>query len=131
MDRLLVTLAVFILVWLIAVFELVRRRKLKERHAALWLVLALLVAAGLLFSESVGAVARFLGFGLVSNLVIVLGLVVLAFISLQLSVELGRLRDVVERLTSEVALQGVEPNDGSVDPGRIEPESPGGDNSGA
>lgn len=120
-DRLLVSLGVFIFGLIVVVFELVRRRKLKERHAALWLILAVLVGIGLVFSDFAGSVARFLGFDLVSNLVIVFGLMVLVFISLQLSVEVGRLRDIVERLTSEVAILGVEAAEDADQRDRVNP----------
>lgn len=104
MTRLLAVLGLLTLTMIVLVAELVRRRKLKERHAAIWFVFSLAIAFGVVFPDNVTRLAQLLGFGLPANLVLVLGLVTLTFISLQLSIEVGRLRDLVERIATEVAL---------------------------
>lgn len=104
MNRLYVAIGLAVLVLAALVFELVRRRMLKERHAAIWLLFTAMIALGALFPGLVTRLSRFLGFTVPANLVLVLGLVVLTAITIQLSVELGRLRDLVERLASQTAL---------------------------
>ena len=104
MTRLYIAIGLGVLALAVLVFELVRRRMLKERHAAIWLLFTVMVALGALFPGAVTRLSRFLGFTVPANLVLVLGLVVLIAITIQLSVELGRLRDLVERLASQVAL---------------------------
>ena len=75
---------------LVVVLELVRQRRLRERLAVL-------------FPDAVERVAEALGFGLPANLVFVAGLIMLAFVGIQLSVEVTRLRYLVERITNEFA----------------------------
>lgn len=123
MSGLALTLGLLVILAAAVVIELVRRRRLKERHAAIWLAFGFAISIAMLIPELVTILARWLGFELPSNLVLVGGLVVLTFVALQLSVELGRLRDTVERLTTEIALIGIDgppaimsPVDSSMDP---------------
>ena len=104
MTRLYIAIGLGVLALAVLVFELVRRRMLKERHAAIWLLFTVIVVLGALFPGTVTRLSRFLGFTVPANLVLVLGLVVLTAITIQLSVELGRVRDLVERLASQTAL---------------------------
>lgn len=104
MSRLLITFGLLAAVLFAVVAELVRRRRLKERHAGIWMALGAGVVVAVFFPSAVIWVSDFLGFELPANLVLVTGLVVLTFVAIQLSVEIGRLRDLVERLTTEIAL---------------------------
>ena len=108
MSRLMFTLGFLVVVAVVIVAELVRRRRLKERHAAVWLAFGLAVVLAVIFPAGVIRLSELLGFELPANLVFVAGLVVLTFVALQLSVEIGRLRDLVERLATEVALLSVD-----------------------
>jgi hypothetical protein len=99
-------------VWLFVVlFELIRRRKLKERHAIFWVVLSVgfvLLAAfpgvALWFTE-------LLGFELPSNLLFFGSLVILFAVALQTSVELARLGEHTRRLAEELALTRLDMTD--------------------
>jgi hypothetical protein len=104
MTRLYLVVGLAVVTLGVLVFELVRRRMLKERHAAIWLLFTALVALGAVFPGAVTRFSQFLGFTVPANLVLVLGLIVLTAITIQLSVELGRLRDLVERLASQASL---------------------------
>lgn len=84
--------------------ELLRRRHLREKYAALWIVVGavmLLVAAvpGLL-----SGLARWFGFAVPANLLFLGGGVLLTTISMQLSAEIGRLEGESQRLAEEIAL---------------------------
>lgn len=108
MSGLMLTLGILVLLAAVVVVELVRRRRLKERYAAIWLAFGMSILFAMIVPESVTVVAGWLGFIVPSNLVLVGGLVVLSFVALQLSVELGKLRDMLERLATEIALVGVD-----------------------
>jgi len=88
---------------LVVVLELVRQRRLRERLAVFWVAFSAGVALAVLFPDAVERVAEALGFGLPANLVFVAGLIMLAFVGIQLSVEVTRLRYLVERITNEFA----------------------------
>lgn len=93
---------------LFLVLELLRRRQLREKYAALWVV----VSAGLLFfaarPDVFARISRFLGFGLPANLAFASAVVVLLLVSMQLSLESGRREDETQRLAEEVALLRLE-----------------------
>ena len=111
----LVVFAVIGLLMMLVTLELVRARRLKERFAVIWIAFAALVCAGALAPGSVEWLSERLGFELPANLVISGGIVVLAFIAIQLSLEITRLRDSVERLTNRLAVleaeQQTDPDD--------------------
>lgn len=84
--------------------ELLRRRQLSEKYAALWLivgvgVLVLLAAPGLLQSASDA-----LGFEVPANLLFLVALTLLLGVSVHLSWELSRLEDETRSLAEELAL---------------------------
>ncbi len=85
------------------VFELLRRRRLREKYAFIWVVVAL---AGVIVALAPGLVtgtARFVGVAVPSNLLFVVSLVVLLAISLQLSGEVGELEEQSRTLAEDVA----------------------------
>lgn len=84
--------------------ELLRRRQLSEKYAALWLIvgvgiLVLLAAPGLLKAASDA-----LGFEVPANLLFFVALSLLLGVSVHLSWELSRLEDETRSLAEELAL---------------------------
>jgi len=105
---------------LFLVLELLRRRQLREKYAALWLFVSALIMFFAIWPTAFGALSRFLGFGLPVNLAFAGALVVLLLVSMQLSLEAGRREDETQRLAEEIALLKIEleriderPDDGS------------------
>ena len=101
-----ITLAfgVVAMILVISTLELVRRRLLKERYAAIWVGFTTLIALGVIFQGAVTKVAHSLGFEVPANLVIVAGVLALAFVSVVLSIEVTRLRGTIERVTNRLAV---------------------------
>ena len=95
---------------MIVSLELVRLRRLKERYAAIWVAFATLVLLGVLFPGTVARVSSALGFEIPANLVISGGIVALAFVAIQLSVDITRLRDKIDRIANRLALVELEGN---------------------
>lgn len=104
------------------VFELVRRRRMRERHAVFWMLLGIsLVLVGFL-PVATERISSALGFELPSNLIFFISIVVLFALALQAGVEIARLERHVRALAEEVALLRLaveEPADG--DPPRDAP----------
>lgn len=89
---------------LVLTVELLRRRSLREKYAAIWLVVSLAVIVLAVVPAAMRTASRFLGFALPSNLLFLLSGLVLTAISVQLSLEVGRLEGQAQRLAEEVAL---------------------------
>jgi len=89
---------------LVAVVELLRRRRLRERHAVWWIVAGLLALVIGIFPQIVDAVAAALGVALPSNLVFFVSIALLFLVSLQHSSELTTLEDKVRTLAERVAV---------------------------
>ena len=89
---------------LVLTIELMRRRQLREKYAALWMVISVAALALAFFPQLLTRVADALGFGIPVNLLFFAGFLVLLFVSMQLSLETGRREDETERLAEEVAL---------------------------
>ncbi|MFD9949397.1 DUF2304 domain-containing protein [Nonomuraea sp. NPDC059023] len=86
------------------VFEMLRRRKLREKYATFWVLLAGVIVVIALFPDVLAGAAAMLGVQVPANLLFFLGSLVLLGVNVQLSSELGRLEERTRTLAEEVAL---------------------------
>ncbi len=86
------------------VVELLRRGILRERFAALWLAVGLLLGIVALFPQMLGALARTFGFEVPSNLLFFTAILFLLLVAVQLSHEVSRLEARTRRLAEDLAL---------------------------
>ena len=93
------------LVTLIFIIDLLRRGVLKEKYAALWLIVAGTAFILSVFPGLLRAVTDLLGVEIPANLLFFVTIVVLVLVSVQLSYELSRHEAQIRRLAEEVALQ--------------------------
>ena len=84
------------------VFELLRRRRLREKYAAIWVVIAIGTVVVAIFPEILRWLADLIGIQTPSNLLFFGSLIVLFAVSLQLSREVGLLEEQSRRLAEEV-----------------------------
>ena len=99
-----ITMAVTILVTLIFIFELLRRKALREKYAFVWIVTALILIVGSLFPELAIKISNALGFATIASFLMVFFGIIILFITMQLSLELGKVEDQNQRLAEELAL---------------------------
>ncbi len=103
-----------------AVLELLRRGILRERFAALWLGVCMLLVGVAAFPGLLSGATRALGFEIPSNLLFFAAIMFLLVVTVQLSYEVSRLEARTRRLAEELALLGAEPTDRS----NAEPRTP-------
>jgi hypothetical protein len=89
---------------LFVVLEMMRRRKLREKYAGVWLVVAIGVVVLAAIPSAAQFLARLTGVETPSNFVFLLAGVVLALVSLHLSTEVGHLEEEVRTSIEEIAL---------------------------
>lgn len=89
---------------LIVVLELLRRRKLKERHAIWWLVAGLLALVIAVFPGVLEWAAGLVGIALPTNLIFFTSIAVLFLVCIQHAVELTRAERQSRRLAERLAL---------------------------
>jgi hypothetical protein len=92
------------LLTLFIVIEMLRRRRLRERHAFWWLLAGFLALLISIFPSSLDSVAAFLGFEVPVNLVFFASLFVLFLVALQHSSELTTLESHNRRVAEELVL---------------------------
>ncbi len=89
---------------LLFIFEMVRKKKLKENYSLTWF----LVGTGFLLlslaGNHLGGLAGFFGFTLVSNAIIVYAIFLLLILILGLSIAVTRISNLTQTLTQETAL---------------------------
>ncbi|MEO6880702.1 MAG: DUF2304 family protein [Mycobacteriaceae bacterium] len=85
------------------VLELLRRRRLREKYALIWVLVAVAGVVVALAPGLLTGAARLLGIAVPANLLFVVSLVVLLAISLQLSGEVGQLEEQTRTLAEDVA----------------------------
>ncbi|WP_122818343.1 DUF2304 domain-containing protein [Nocardioides pantholopis] len=93
---------------LVALFELLRRHRIREKYAVLWFVVALGVITLAVFPSLLTGVAELIGVEVPANLLFFAASLVLLLITLQHSYELGRLEEKTRVLAEEVALLRLE-----------------------
>lgn len=89
---------------LIVVIEMVRRGRLKERHALWWLIAGTLALIIGIFPSLLDGVADFVGIEVPINLVFFVSIAVLFLVCIQNSSELTTLEEKTRILAEEVAL---------------------------
>ncbi|MCQ1949503.1 MULTISPECIES: DUF2304 domain-containing protein [Arthrobacter] len=95
---------VFSLVMFVLVLEMLRRKKLREKYAVLWLLVGggSLILAG--WPQLLALVAGWLGVQVPSNLLFAMSIVLLIGVALHLSWELSVVEDETRILAEEVAI---------------------------
>lgn len=89
---------------LFVVLEMMRRRKLREKYAGVWLIVAVGVVVLAVVPQAAEFLAKLTGVQTPSNFVFLLAGVVLALVSLHLSTEVGHLEEEVRTSVEETAL---------------------------
>jgi hypothetical protein len=101
-DRLSIVSIVAAVAALALVFELLRRRRLREKYAAIWVIIAVGTVIVAVFPQILRWVADLVGIQTPSNLLFFGSLIVLFAVSLQLSREVGLLEEQSRRLAEEL-----------------------------
>ncbi|MFI2754627.1 DUF2304 domain-containing protein [Cellulomonas sp. P22] len=91
-------------VTLVVVLLLMRSRRIREKYAAIWIVIAILTVVVGLVPSLLTWTASQLGFEAPVNLLFFAAMLALLLISVQYSVELSTLEEEVRTLAEEVAL---------------------------
>lgn len=87
---------------LVLVLELLRRRRLREKYAVIWVVISLGTLVVAVFPLLLRWVSELVGIQTPSNLLFFSSLLILFAVSLQLSREVGLLEEQSRRLAEEV-----------------------------
>lgn len=93
------------LLTLLVVIEMLRRRRLRERHAIWWLIAGILALVVGIFPAVLDWAAGLVGIGLPTNLVFFVSIAVLFLVCIQHSTELTKLENQTRSLAEDVALQ--------------------------
>ena len=82
----------------------VRNQRMKERYAALWLIIGTTIIVLGVFPNLLNGVADFVGVALPVNLLFLLSILLLMGVSIHLTLELSRLSEKTRILAEEVAI---------------------------
>jgi hypothetical protein len=96
------------LIVLVALFEMLRRHRLREKYAIVWFVIAVGVLVVALFPVVLQRATSALGLQVPANLLFFVASLVLLILTLQHSYELGRVEERTRTLAEEVALLRLE-----------------------
>lgn len=86
------------------VFEMLRRGILRERFAALWLIVSVVLLAVALFPRLLGMAADVFGVAVAANFLFFVSVIFLLLVAVQLSYEVSRLEGRSRRLAEDLAL---------------------------
>ena len=82
----------------------VRHQRMKERYAALWLIIGAVIIVLGAFPSLLNGVADFVGVALPVNLLFLLSILLLMGVNIHLTLELSRLSEKTRILAEEVAI---------------------------
>jgi hypothetical protein len=92
----------------IYIIELVRRRKLREEYAWLWMLTGMVIVVLSFWYGLLVYIGQLLGGILPSAILFLFGLVFLLLIALHQTIKISKLTDEVKQLTQELALLSAE-----------------------
>jgi len=90
--------------FLLMIFELVRRRRLKESYSLTWFFVGGSLLAFSLFGDRLDSLAKLLGFAQTSNAILVFSVFLILVLLLGLSVAVSRLSELTQTLAQEIGL---------------------------
>jgi len=93
---------------LVTLFEMLRRRRLREKYAVAWFFIASCALVSAAVPGLLDAITNLLGVELPLNLALFVGSIVLFLMTLQHSSDLGRLEERTRTLAEEVAVLRLE-----------------------
>lgn len=93
---------------LVVLFEMMRRHRLREKYAVFWGLIALCTLIVAIFPVLLYQAAALVGVAVPANLLFFVASMLLLFVSVQHSHELGRLEERSRTLAEEVALLRLE-----------------------
>lgn len=103
-ERASVVVVILAIAFAAVVFELVRRRRLSEKYALLWIGIAVVVVLMGVFTNALSALARLTGIAYPPSALFMVAIIVLLLLILQLFTVVSRLTSDVTRLLQEVAI---------------------------
>ena len=89
---------------LVVLFEMLRRQRLREKYALIWVVVALSTVLLVIFPGLLTRASDLLGVQVPANLLFFVASMLLLLLSIQFSYEIGRLEDRTRTLAEEIAL---------------------------
>lgn len=102
--RLQIIVGVLLVAAILALCNMVRKKKLDLKYALVWLLVGCVVLVFDLFPQLLDAVTRALGVGIPVNMLFFLGFVFSLVIIFSLTLAISHLSDRVKKLTQELAL---------------------------
>jgi hypothetical protein len=122
--RLTVVSLVLALAAFLLVFELLRRRRLREKYAVIWVLIVIGTVVLAFVPSLLTRLASLIGIQTPSNLLFLISLVTLFAVSLQLSGEVGALEEQTRRLAEEVGALRLRLEERLDDPSDHDPADP-------
>ena len=110
---------------LLALFEMMRRHRLREKYALIWALVALGIITVAAFPSLLVNASRALGLEVPTNLLFFVASMVIMILTLQHSSELGRLEERTRTLAEEIALLRLEIDQHRRLPDGVRPAEPG------
>ncbi len=105
---------------LLALFEMMRRHRLREKYALIWALVALGIITVAAFPSLLVRASGALGLEVPTNLLFFVASMVIMILTLQHSSELGRLEERTRTLAEEIALLRLEIDQGRSDHGSVQ-----------
>lgn len=103
-DHLTIFLLLVTLTFLVIVYKYVVKRKLLLKYALLWILLSIILLKSLMFPQVLVSISNFIGIEVTSNMVFLIGFLILLFISFMLTSIVSRQKTELVNLAQEISI---------------------------
>lgn len=99
-----ITTIVFILFLLVIILYLLRQNRISIKYSIMWIFMILVAFIVLIIPNFLTIISKFLGFELVSNMILCIFIVILLLISIALTVMITDQKKKITRLIQEIGI---------------------------
>ncbi len=103
-NRLQLFLTIIIFIQIYFIIKRIRRKKLSIRFGILWIFFTLIMEFGILFPKFIFYISDFFGFEAASNMILILFIFFLFYVSLLLSIRISKQNDQIKTLVQEISI---------------------------
>ena len=103
-TSLIIFLSILCFVLILFIFIVIFKKKMSLKYSLLWMIFALMFLLSLVFHNLIEKISRLLGFETASNMVFLIGFLLLMFITFALTSIISMQKEKIVLLTQELAI---------------------------
>lgn len=109
-ESLKITIILFVIILYIIILNLIRKKKIPVKYSLVWFLFGFIILIVAIFTKSMSNVSNFLGFEVLSNMLIFVLIGLLIFVTMFLTVVISKQKEQIKTLIQEISILKVKVN---------------------